>query len=135
MVLPNEIRLVLTTPETTLLDEPVRSLQLPLYDGQMGIYPGRAPLIGRLGYGELKLTTVADERSYYIDGGFVQVKGSVVSVLTNRAVPARELSVSEAEARLQEISVQVTHSDAEQAVKAREQLRARRMLALARKAR
>ena len=135
MVLPNEIRLVLTTPETTLLDEPVRALQVPLYDGQMGIYPGRAPLIGRLGYGELKITTTGDERSYYIDGGFVQVKGSVVSVLTNRAIPARELSVSEAETRLQEVSAQVTHSDAEQAVKAREQLRARRMLALARKAR
>ena len=135
MVLPNELRLVLTTPETTLLDEPVRAVRLPLYDGQMGILPGRAPLIGRLGYGELKITTAADERSYYIDGGFLQVKGSVVSVLTNRAMPARELSASAAEARLQEVSGQIARTDAEYAAKVREQERAQRMLALARKVR
>ena len=41
--------------------DPVPSLEttaefvaLPLYDGEIGILPGRAPLIGRLGYGELR---------------------------------------------------------------------------------
>lgn len=135
MVLPNELRLVLTTPETTLLDQPARSLQLPLFDGQIGILPGRAPLIGRLGYGELRITTATDERSYYVDGGFVQVKGSVVSVLTNRAVPAHELSAADAEARLQEASTRPARTDAEYAAKERELMRARRMAALARRSR
>ena len=135
MVLPNELRLVLTTPETTLLDEPARSLRLPSFDGQIGILPGRAPLIGRLGYGELRITTATGERSYYVDGGFVQVKGSVVSVLTNRAVPAHELSASDAEARLQEASARPARTDAEYAAKERELMRARRMAALARRSR
>lgn len=134
MVLPNDIRLVLTTPETTLLDEPVRAVRLPLYDGQLGILPGRAPLIGRLGYGELKITTDADERSYYVDGGFVQVKGPVVSILTNRALPARDLSETEANARLQEASARPAVSDADYAAKERELERARRMATLARRA-
>ena len=27
---------------------------LPMYDGELGVLPGRAALIGRLGYGELR---------------------------------------------------------------------------------
>src|SRR5947209_18270410 len=81
-----ELRVLLVTPETTLLDEPVTALRFPLYDGQIGILPGRAPLVGRLGYGELKLTQPdGREASFYIDGGFVQVKRGAVSILTNRA--------------------------------------------------
>ena len=41
------LQIVLVTPETTLLDAPVRSLQFPLYDGQAGVLPGRAPVVGR----------------------------------------------------------------------------------------
>ena len=136
MALPRELRLVLTTPETTLLDETVQALQLPLYDGQMGIFPGRAPLIGRLGYGELKVTAAAGvDRSYFIDGGFVQVKGPVVSILTNRAIPAGRINAHEAEERLAQARSVVPRNEAESLAREREQLRARRMLALSRKAR
>ena len=33
------LQLVLVTPETTLLDEPVQALRFPLFDGQAGILP------------------------------------------------------------------------------------------------
>src|SRR5437667_6660047 len=98
------LRLVLVTPETTLLDEPVESLRFPLFDGQIGILPGRAPLVGRLGYGELKATTAAGEKSFFIDGGFVQVKGSVVSILTARAIPPKEIRRADAEEALKKAS-------------------------------
>jgi F-type H+-transporting ATPase subunit epsilon len=41
-----------------------------------------------LGYGELRLRQGATTISYYIDGGFVQVNDNLISVLTNRAIPA-----------------------------------------------
>lgn len=47
----DKLRLIVVTPERTLLDEPVASLRFPLYDGDIGILPGRIPLIGRLGTG------------------------------------------------------------------------------------
>ena len=94
------LRLVLVTPETTLLDEPVEALRFPLYDGQIGILPGRAPLVGRLGYGELQITTAAGKKSYFIDGGFVQVKQGAVSLLTNRAQVAAGLDARQAEDEL-----------------------------------
>jgi F-type H+-transporting ATPase subunit epsilon len=129
---PRDLRLILVTPETTLLDEPVAALRFPLYDGQIGILPGRAPLIGRLGYGELRLTRPGGgQASFFIDGGFVQVKGSAVSILTNRALPPDEINAAEASQQLDRAVARVAHTDAEAAARARDQERARRMLAMA----
>ncbi len=127
----NELRLVVVTPETTLLDEPVESLRFPLYDGQIGILPGRAPLVGRLGYGELKATTPAGELSYYVDGGFVQVQGSTVAILTSRSMPSDQINAEEAQEQLNAAISQVPTTDLEFAAKERDQDRARSMLALA----
>jgi F-type H+-transporting ATPase subunit epsilon len=128
----NTLQLVLVTPETTLLDEPVQALRFPLFDGQAGILPGRAPVVGRLGYGELRITgNDGGIRSFYVDGGFVQVKGSVVSLLTNRAIPADKIDTAEAEALLQKTRETVAKGDNEIAAKDRDQERARRMLKLA----
>ncbi|MGE5193357.1 MAG: ATP synthase F1 subunit epsilon [Deltaproteobacteria bacterium] len=135
MALDQQLRIVLVTPETTLLDEPVEALRFPLYDGQIGILPGRAPLVGRLGYGELQITTAAGKKSYFVDGGFVQVKHGVVSLLTNRAQIAGDLDPRQAEDELQVARQRLPKTDADFAEKANELMRARRKLALARKAR
>lgn len=129
----NDLRLVLVTPETTLLDERVEKLRFPLFDGQIGILPGRAPLVGRLGYGELEIKTSGGKKSYFVDGGFVQVKGSVVSLLTNRAQPASSVEAKQAENELQAAQHLAAKSDEEFAKKFAELERARRKLALARK--
>lgn len=132
MAIGDKLRLVIVTPERTLLDEHASALRFPLYDGDIGILPGRLPLIGRLGCGELKVTTATgDEKHFFIDGGFVQVLGMTVSLLTHRAVPVENLSVAEAEKRLQAARSRPAHSDAEVNARLDEQQRARRMLALA----
>ncbi len=128
------LRLVLVTPETTLVDEPVSALRFPLYDGQIGILPGRAPLIGRLGYGELIITHVdGSHASYFIDGGFVQVKQGIVSLLTDRALTRDHIDPAAAQEKLREVSARPAHNDAEINARFRDQERARQMLALARK--
>jgi len=126
------LRLVLVTPEVTLLDEPVAALRFPLHDGQIGILPGRAPMIGRLGYGELKVTGIdGNHASYFVDGGFVQVKAEAVTILTDRALLRDEIDASEASSELQEAFARVAKTDAEAAARARDQERARQMLAMA----
>ncbi len=128
------LRLVLVTPETTLVDEPVSALCFPLYDGQIGILPGRAPLIGRLGYGELIITHVdGSHASYFIDGGFVQVKQGIVSLLTDRALTRDHIDPAAVQERLREVSARPARNDAEINARFRDQERARQMLALARK--
>src|SRR5436190_10662153 len=87
-----ELRCVIVTPEKALLDEPADFVALPLYDGEIGILPGRAPLVGRLGFGELRIRRGNATKRYYVDGGFVQVRANVVSVLTSRAMPLEEIT-------------------------------------------
>jgi len=92
---------MVVTPEATALEEAAEFVAVPLYDGELGIMPGRAPLIGRLGFGELRLRNGAKTVRYYIDGGFVQVADNVVSILTNRAVPADRVNVQAASEQLE----------------------------------
>jgi len=127
----SRLQLVLVTPEKTLVDEPVEALRFPLFDGQVGVLPGRAPLVGRLGYGPLKVTQTGGERLFYIDGGFVQVKGPVVSILTNRALVPTDIDATEAEKSLADASARVATTDLDMAAKARDQERARQMLSMA----
>jgi F-type H+-transporting ATPase subunit epsilon len=90
--LPGLVRCVVVTPEATVLDTDADFVALPLYDGEAGVLPGRAPLIGRLGFGELRVRIGRAQKRYYVDGGFVQVANNIVSVLTNRALPADALN-------------------------------------------
>jgi F-type H+-transporting ATPase subunit epsilon len=95
-----ELQCVVVTPERALLDVPADSVVLPMYDGELGIYPRRAPLIGRLGYGEVRIRKGNVTTYVYVEGGFVQMKGNVVSVLTARAMKAEELNKEKIEATL-----------------------------------
>ena len=133
MIAATNLQLVLVTPETTLLDQPVRSLQFPLYDGQMGVLPGRAPLVGRLGAGALNFEpTAGGTQRYFIDGGFVQIKGSVVTLLTNHAIPVEQIDVAAAKMALASALAEVATTSEALAAKHRAVERARRMIALRR---
>ena len=90
----------IVTPEQTALETKAEFVALPLFDGEIGIAPNHSPLIGRLGYGEMRIKTGGVTLSYYVDGGFVQVAENVVAVLTNRAVPSTTLNPAAAEAQL-----------------------------------
>ncbi len=126
------LRLIVVTPETTVIDQPVTGLQFPLYDGMIGVLPGRLPLVGRLGCGELKIHSNSSEQNYYVDGGFVQIKEGVVSLLTNQTIPADEISRAEAEKQLTQALASRPKNMAELEQKDRDQQRARRMIAIAR---
>ncbi|QDT03803.1 ATP synthase epsilon chain, sodium ion specific [Rubripirellula lacrimiformis] len=81
------LRCVVVTPEKTELDREADYISLPMDDGELGVLKGRAPMIGRLGFGTLRLQTAAGPERYYVDGGFAQVEDNVVNVLTGRLIP------------------------------------------------
>ncbi len=91
MVTMPELQCIVVTPEQTVLDEPAEFVAVTLFDGELGIAPGHTPMIGRLGCGEMRTTYCGRVDRYYVEGGFIEVLGNVVSVLTNRAVPAEQL--------------------------------------------
>ncbi len=84
----SQLKCIVVTPEATALNEPADFVALPLYDGEIGIGPGHSPLIGRLGFGELRIRNGSHTERYYVDGGFVQVHDNLVSIMTSRAVAA-----------------------------------------------
>jgi F-type H+-transporting ATPase subunit epsilon len=127
----DQLTCVVVTPETTVVDEPADFVALPLYDGEVGILPGRAPLIGRLGYGELRIRYGGKSQSYYVDGGFVQVADNVVSILTNRAVPADRLDSQAASLQLEAAIQRRAAGDEEQAIRDRLIAQSRAQLRLA----
>jgi F-type H+-transporting ATPase subunit epsilon len=128
------LRCIVVTPEATVVDTSADFVALPLFDGEAGIAPGRAPLIGRLGYGELRVRTGNTQMRYYVDGGFVQVADDVVSVLTNRAVPAEKLRTDAAAEQLQAALTRPAAGDVELAIRNRLISQARGQLRVAARA-
>lgn len=129
------LQCIIVTPEATALDTPADFVALPLFDGEAGVAPGRAPLIGRLGYGELRVRTSAGTSRFYVDGGFVQVADNVVSVLTNRAVPADRLDSAAAAEQLRTAIARPVAGLEEMAIRERQISQARGQLRVAGRAR
>src|SRR4051794_37085857 len=96
------LQCVVVTPEKAVLDESAESVVLPMYDGELGVLVGRAPMIGRLGAGELRIVHHGRTQRYFVDGGFAQVRSNVVTVLTSRAIKAGEINTAAASAALEE---------------------------------
>ncbi|GBD36296.1 ATP synthase epsilon chain [bacterium HR36] len=131
--MPHErLHCLVITPERTVVDERADFIALPLYDGELGVLPGRAPLVGRLGFGELRLRRGEEWRYYYVDGGFVQIKHDTVTLLTARAIPANELDARSLEAELAQAPPPAVTTEARQRQQAQRE-RQRAMLRIARK--
>lgn len=130
----HKLHCIVVTPEETALESDADFIALPLFDGEIGIAPLHSPLIGRLGYGEMRIRNGGTTTSYYLDGGFVQVVNNVVSVLTNRAVPAAKLDAAAVAAQLQEAQQQPANSEELLAIRDRLIAQSRAQLRVAKRA-
>ena len=126
------LKCVVVTPEKAVFDSTADFVAVPMLDGELGVLPGRQPMIGRLGYGELRTVQGNSTRRYYVDGGFVQVRSDVVTVLTAKAISADDLKAAAAEAALQD-SLKTATTPHEQQAQQKAQLRARAQLRMVQK--
>ncbi len=129
----DNLRCVVVTPEATVLDSAATFVALPLYDGELGVARNHSPMIGRLGYGELRVESGGSSQRYYVDGGFVQVADNLVSVLTNRAVAAASVDEDMAAAQLAEALARRPAGDEELMIRDRLVRQARAQLRIARR--
>jgi F-type H+-transporting ATPase subunit epsilon len=129
---PRSLQCVVVTPERAVVDEPANFVALPMHDGELGVLPGRAPLIGRLGYGELRMRQGEATRRFFVDGGFAQVRNDVVTVLTPKALRSEEINSVAAQATLEAASVPAP-SPQEQDARLKAQERARAQLRVVRR--
>lgn len=108
---------IVVTPEQTIYERPADFVALTLFDGEIGIAPHHTPMIGRLGCGEMRIHGEEGVDRYYVERGFVEVLEDVVTVLTQRAVPAGE--IDEVVAQEQLLSAQARPATTPEAVAAR----------------
>jgi len=130
-----ELQCIVVTPERTVEDQPAEFVALTLFDGEIGIAPGHTPLIGRLGFGEMRITGPAGTDRFYVEGGFVEVAGDVISVLTPRAVPAAEIDEAVAGEQLADARTRPAHTPELMAIRDRAVVQSRAELRVARRAR
>jgi F-type H+-transporting ATPase subunit epsilon len=123
----HHLQCVVVTPERTVLDTTADAVVVPLYDGELGVLPGRAPLIGRLGPGELRTRRGNSIERFFVDGGFTQIRDNVVTVLTPRAQKASDIDQQAANQALQALPTNEAQQKAQ--VRARVQLRVARRAA------
>ncbi|MEX2544807.1 MAG: ATP synthase F1 subunit epsilon [Phycisphaeraceae bacterium] len=130
--MPGNFVCTVITPEEQLLEQEVRHVSIPAWDGQIGLLRDRAPLLARLGYGVMDLELASGQRQrYFVGGGFAQMRGNELAVLTDEARPLADLDEDQAEANLKQV-LSRTGSDRDPARQERDVERARGLLAAAR---
>lgn len=116
---PNSFHCRVVTPTEQLVDGEMTYASVPGWDGLFGVLPGRAPMLGRLGMGELKLThapvegSKGGDRSFLVDGGFVKIADNSMTIIAERAIPAEKISLVDAKAELAEAEARTVPADAD----------------------
>lgn len=122
----------IVTPEKQILDHEVTYANVPAWDGQIGFLIHAAPVLIKLGYGNLRIDDPeGNSETFFVGGGFCQMSGDSLSILTDEIVPAEELKISEAKAAVDRAQAKrdTGHFDPEQ--QQRDEARANAMLRMA----
>lgn len=95
------LRFELVSPERLLLSAEVESVQIPGTEGEMGIFPGHAPVLSTLRPGVVTVTRDGSKSDrIFVRGGFAEVNPQGLTVLAETAIPLGEL---DAETLAQEV--------------------------------
>lgn len=89
------------TPERMVLDTEATFVAFPAHDGEVGILKHRAPLLYRLGIGVMRIESGREKIRLFIDGGFAQMLGDKLTILTEQARKPDEVDAAAARADLE----------------------------------
>jgi len=129
----SQLRCTVVTPAESVFDGDVTYASVPAFDGQFGVLPGQSPLVAKLGIGILRLDLPGGgQRWFQVDGGFAQVTGEAVTILTERAIARDAIDAEAAERDLQEANRTALEGGQNRAQVEAAQARARARLRLAR---
>jgi F-type H+-transporting ATPase subunit epsilon len=96
-----KLRLVVVTPEGKTFDSDVEQVVMPGVEGQLGILPGHVPLLTAIQPGELDLKAGSRGDELAVGGGFAEVTGDRVTILTDMAVKPEDIDEHAVEKALQ----------------------------------
>ena len=92
------LHLEVITPERKVYEDDVDMVVAPASEGYVGILPHHAPLFTTLGPGEFRVKKGGVDEILAVFGGFMDVRGDRVVVLTDAAEHAEEIDLERARA-------------------------------------
>lgn len=98
----SQLHLKIVTPEKLIFDEEVSQVNVPTELGILGILPNHSALMAKLVPGELMIKKGGKNESLAVGGGFLQVTGNTLTVMTDLASYAADIdekAVEEAKKR------------------------------------
>jgi F-type H+-transporting ATPase subunit epsilon len=118
-MIPRSLELDIVTPDKAIVHEQVDEVQLPGWDGALGILPGHTPLLAMLRPGELWYRKGQERIFFVLDFGMAEVLPHKVTVLVRLADKPEEIDVAQQEAERKaaesELQSAVSVEDAERA--------------------
>ena len=82
----------IVSADESLFSGPVEMVVATGSQGELGIYPGHAPLLSDLKPGPVRVITESDnEEVYYLSGGYLEVQPNAISILADTAVRANDI--------------------------------------------
>ena len=101
------------TPERAVLETDATSVVFPAHDGEVGILPNRAPLLFKMGAGELRVESPQGNQVLFVDGGFAQMVENRLTLLTEAAKKIEEIDPAAVEKQFAEAHSMPMKTDAE----------------------
>jgi len=113
------MQLTIVSAEEKLFSGAVEAVYASLLLGEVGIFPGHAPLLSPLNPGSIKISHADNKKtSFYVSGGILEVQPTEVTVLADTAVRAENIDEAaaltaqkEARSRLAECNTKVDYQN------------------------
>ena len=106
------VHLDVVSAEEQLFSGRVETLQVTGSEGDLGIYPGHAPLLSAIKPGMVRVVKQhGEEQLFYVAGGMLEVQPGTVSVLADVAIRAEDLDQAAAEEAKKNAEQQLANSN------------------------
>jgi F-type H+-transporting ATPase subunit epsilon len=119
MTIPKSIELEIVTPDKPIVHDTVDEVQLPGWDGALGILPGHTPLLAMLKPGELWYRKGQEKTFFVLDFGLAEVLPDRVAILVRLADKPEDIDVAREQAAKDAAEGELRHAvnleDAERA--------------------
>jgi F-type H+-transporting ATPase subunit epsilon len=101
----------IVTPSDAILDTPATYASFEAWDGQQGVATGASAFLTKLGTGVVTVQTDGGpSRVFVLDGGFAQMDGTRLTLLTEKAMEASGIDITAAERELADVNAKVLGS-------------------------
>jgi F-type H+-transporting ATPase subunit epsilon len=94
----NTMQVDVVSAEESIYSGPAEFVVLPGIEGELGIYPQHTPLITQIRPGAVRIRKPGggEEELVFVQGGYLEVQPTVVTVLADTAIRAHDLDEAKA---------------------------------------